>query len=115
MVYEVDTRSTLDKIDESWFEQTSKKLLQGNYKYPNRPFYRPIPKPAGKVGKRPLLIPGPGVKIIERALLDIIEPLFEGAWTWEKVPKTEYQTLQKDKSVPSNDLKMNKEGFFQKK
>ena len=104
---------TLDKIDESWFEQTSKKLLQGNYKYPKID----LPKPAGKVGKRPLAISVAGlrVKIISRALLDVIEPFFEGAWTWEKLPKTEYETLKKDKSVPSNDLKVNKEGFFRKK
>ena len=108
------TPEPLDKIDESWFEQTSKKLLQGNYKYPNRRRIY-IPKPAGQEGKRPLTIPGPRVKIIERALLNVIEPFFEGAWTWEKVPQTEYETLQKDKSVPSNDLKVNKQGFFRKK
>nr|YP_009720770.1 putative LAGLIDADG DNA endonuclease [Ostreobium quekettii]QGQ61982.1 putative LAGLIDADG DNA endonuclease [Ostreobium quekettii] len=108
------TPETLDKIDESWFEQTSKRLLQGNYKYPNRRRIY-LPKPAGKIGKRPLTIAGPRVKIIERALLNVIEPFFEGAWTWEEVPKTEYDTLQKDKSVPSNDLKKNKEGFFRKK
>ena len=55
------------------------------------------------------------VKIIERALLDTIEPFFEGAWTWEEVPRTEYDSLKKAKSVPSNDLKVNKEACFRKK
>lgn len=74
------TPETLDKIDESWFELTSEKLLQGNYKYPNRRRIH-IPKPAGKEGTRLLTITNPRVKVIERALLDAIEPLFEGAWT----------------------------------
>lgn len=71
------TPETLDKIDESWFELTSKKLLQGNYQYPNRRRID-IPKPAGKEGTRPLTSRRPRVKVIERALLDAIEPLFEG-------------------------------------
>ena len=106
------TPDTLDKIDESWFEQTSKRLLQGNFKYPNRRRIY-ISKPAGQVGKRP--IASPRIKIIERALLDVIEPFFEGAWTWEEVPRTEYDSLKKDKSVSSNDLKVNKQGCFRKK
>ena len=108
------TPETLDKIDESWFEQTSKKLLQANFKYPNRRCIY-IPKPAGQVGQRPLTIANLRVKIIERALLNVIEPFFEGAWTWEEVPRMEYDSLKKDKSIPSNDLKMNKEGCFRKK
>lgn len=72
------TPETLDKIDESWFEHTSNKLLKGDFKYPNRRRIY-IPKPKGKTGKRPLTIASPRVKIIERALLDEMEPLFEGA------------------------------------
>jgi hypothetical protein len=102
---------TLNKIDEKWFVTTSSLLLQGNFRYPHRRRIH-MPKPAGKTGTRPLTVGEARVKIIERALLDAIEPRFEGAWQWTEIDAQEYARSKKDKSIPSNDLKRNKSGHF---
>lgn len=79
---------TLDKLlSESWFVTTSKKLIEGSFKYPKlRKMF--IDKPSG--GKRSLTIVNPRIKIIERALLNALEPLFEGYYQWELIPKKTY-------------------------
>ena len=66
------TNEILNSIEDLLFEKTSKKLGQGNYKYPNKRRVR-ILKLAGKKGTRPLTISSPKVKIIEQALLNGIE------------------------------------------
>lgn len=74
------TSQTLEGISEVWFEKASEALLAGTYKYPHRRRIH-IPKP-GREETRPLTISDPRVKIIERALLNGIEPYFEGVWAW---------------------------------
>lgn len=69
----------IDKISDKWFEIISKKILNEDFKYP--PARRTeIPKPAGKIGTRPLIITNPRIKIIERAILNALEPIFEGLY-----------------------------------
>nr|YP_009476642.1 hypothetical protein StoMt_p006 [Storeatula sp. CCMP1868]AVM81135.1 hypothetical protein StoMt_p006 [Storeatula sp. CCMP1868] len=75
---------TLDKISSNWFEVTSKKLLEGSFKYP--PAQRiDISKVSGKTGVRPLTIAPLRIKIIEKALLNALEPIFEGAFIKEEI------------------------------
>jgi len=81
------SRETLGGISNHWFEATSKKLLDGSFKYPNRRRVL-IAKPDG--GERPLTIANPRIKVIERALLNAVEPIFEGLHQWKKISKKEY-------------------------
>ena len=78
---------TLSGISEAWFIKTSIKLLEGSFKYPSRRRVL-IDKPDG--GKRPLTIANPRIKVIERALLNALEPQFEGYFLWETIYKKEY-------------------------
>lgn len=107
------TSETLNSIEDSWFHDTSKKLIQGNFKYPNKKRIR-IPKPKGKKGTRPLTISSPRIKIIERAILNGIEPFFEGSWSWVEISQDEYGKLKTNHTVPNNDIKTNKKGYFKK-
>lgn len=78
---------TLSGISDAWFIKTSIKLLEGSYLYPNRRRVL-IDKPDG--GKRPLTIANPRIKVIERALLNALEPQFEGYFSWETINRKEY-------------------------
>lgn len=78
---------TLDRLSEYWFVTTNKKLMEGSFKYPNRRRML-IDKSSG--GKRLLTIANPRIKIIERALLNAFEPIFEGYYQWESISKKEY-------------------------
>jgi len=64
---------TLSSLSDRWFFTTSKKLLEGSFKYPNLRRVL-INKPDGR--KRPLAVANPRIKIIERAFLKAIEPFF---------------------------------------
>lgn len=91
---------TLDKISKHWFETTSKKLTDGTFKYP--PAKRiDIPKAPGKTGTRPLTISPPRIKIIERALLNALEPIFEGAYRKVEIPP-ELLPSPKELTLPEN-------------
>jgi retron-type reverse transcriptase len=107
------TEETLDKLEATWFEQTSKALIKGDFKYPHRRRIQ-IPKPAGKEGVRPLTISNPRIKVIERAILNGIEPLFEGAWSWQEISMKEHQTLAADRLIPNNDIKKTAKKAFKK-
>jgi len=92
-----DTSETLHKINHTWFESASQALIRGDYKYPNRRRIF-IPKP-GKTDKRPLTISNPRVKIIEKALLNSLEPHFEGVWDWSKSSEKEINALKEKNSL----------------
>lgn len=77
----------LSCISEVWFIKTSIKLLEGSFKYPNR---RRVLLDKPDCGKRPLSIVNPRIKIIEKALLNALEPQFEGYFVWESINKKEY-------------------------
>jgi retron-type reverse transcriptase len=108
---------TLSGINEQWFITTNKKLLEGSFKYSNRRRVL-INKPGG--GTRPLTIANPRIKIIERALLNALEPHFEGLHEWVKIDESEYE-VNKDKNEESAQCyrklvtKGKKKPIFQKK
>ena len=81
------SRETLNGISDHWFEAASKKLLDGSFKYPN---CRRVSIDKADGAERPLIIVNPRIKVIERALLNAVEPIFEGLYQWEKVSKKEY-------------------------
>lgn len=101
---------TLDKIDKEWFTETSDNLIKGTLTYPLRR-RKLIPKPRKKE-KRPLTIVTPRVKIIERAFLNHLEPIFEGTWSWQKIPESRYIELKKDPKFQNNNIKKNKNGLY---
>jgi len=68
---------TLSGISKKWFVTANQKLLAGTFKFPNRRRMS-IDKPGG--GKRPLTLSNPRIKVIEKALLNAIEPHFEGLY-----------------------------------
>jgi hypothetical protein len=105
------SKETLNKIENSWFVKTSEKLIKGEFKYP---LWRRvnIPKSKTKNETRPIRIINLRVKIIERALLNSLEPIFEDAWSWRVVTKKEYEKLKSNLKIPNNDLKSNKTGYF---
>jgi hypothetical protein len=78
MLSSVDSQETLHKINLKWFETTSKTLLRGDFQYPTR--RRLWVSKFSKTELRPLIISNPRIKVIEKALLNSIEPFFEGAW-----------------------------------
>lgn len=109
------TLQTLEGISELWFEKASEALMAGTYKYPHRRRTH-IPKP-GRDETGPLRVPtisDPRVKVIERALLDGIEPYFEGVWAWKLISEPEYEAKRNDPTFSDNDLKRNKNGLFVK-
>ena len=68
--------TTLDKIDLNWFHDASIKLKAGKYNFsPARRSY--IPKPGNKKKMRPLTISNPRDKIVQKAILFILEAIFE--------------------------------------
>ena len=79
---------TLSGINDQWFITISKKLLEGSFKYPNRRRVL-IDKPGNNT--IPLTIINPRIKIIERALLNALEPQFEGLHKWVDIDESEYE------------------------
>jgi len=68
--------TTLDQIDLEWFHHVSSKLKAGKYKFsPARRLY--IPKPGNENKKRPLTISSPRDKIVQQAILFILEAIYE--------------------------------------
>jgi len=66
----------LDKIDLEWFHNVSSKLKAGKYSFsPARRSY--IPKPGNKKKMRPLTISSPRDKIVQKAILFILEAIYE--------------------------------------
>jgi retron-type reverse transcriptase len=90
---------TLSGISDAWFIKTSMKLLEGSYQYPNKKRVL-IDKPGG--GKRPLTIANPRIKVIERALLNALEPQFEGYFSWETINGKEYLSETSKNTYNSN-------------
>jgi len=107
------SKETLNKIKDSWFGITSGKLIKGEFRYPLQRRIN-IPKPIAENDTRPITITNPRVKIIERAFLDSLEPIFEGAWSWQEITKKEYEKLKSNPKIPNNDLKSKKTGYFMK-
>jgi hypothetical protein len=104
-------KKMLKGINLNWFKLASDKLLKGLFVYP-RMRRVSISKKTESVDTRPLTISSPRIKIIERSILNAIEPVFEGKFSWKKVNKSEYEFMKKngtDRNIVSN-----KSGFFKK-
>lgn len=104
---------TLNRLNESWFVTTSENLTKGKLEYPMRR-RKNIPKPGLGKDTRPITIMNPRIKIIEKAFLNFLEPLFEGSWSWQEVSKEEYIKLKSNSNIPNNDIKSKKNGYFVK-
>lgn len=93
---------TLSAISDVWFTTTSRKLLEGSFKYPNR---RRVLIGKADEGTRPLTIVNSRIKVIERAFLNAMEPQYEGLSEWEEITKSEYNKIKKNKSLRNSDYK----------
>jgi hypothetical protein len=60
----------VEALKRAWFTTTSRKLLEGTFKYPHW---------------RGVTLANPRIKIIERALLNAFEHQFEGFHVWDKI------------------------------
>ena len=69
------SKETLDKIDMSWIQKTSKKLRAGQFQFGIARWIS-IPK-IGKSGERPLNIASPREKIVQKAMTLVLTELFE--------------------------------------
>lgn len=70
------TSTTLDQINLEWFHNISSKLKAGKYNFsPARRSY--ILKPGNKEKMRPLTISSPRDKIVQKAILFILEAIYE--------------------------------------
>lgn len=73
--------TTLDKINLEWFYNVSSKLKAGKFKFsPARRSY--IPKRGNKKEKRPLTISSPRDKVVQQAILFILEAVYEPSF-WD--------------------------------
>lgn len=101
---------SVNDIDLKWFEKTSLKLIDGKFQYSVRRRIK-IPKP-NSTELRPITISSPRTKIIEKALLNVLEPFFEGVWEWGMSSEKEIKDLLQKKLIQRNDYKQNKDGWF---
>ena len=105
------SEETFSAISDAWFTSTSRKLLEGSFKYPNRRRVL-LDKPGG--GTRPLTIANPRVKIIERALLSALEPQYEGLSDWEEITRAEYDLAEKKNPDNNKHKKGDVNKYFKK-
>lgn len=108
-----ELNNSLNNITPEWFQQINKALIEGSLRYPNRQRIY-IPK-AKSSDLRPITISSPRVKIIEKALLNALEPFFEGLWEWEESSEKKINALLQNNLIEVSDYKRNKEGWFLRK
>jgi len=106
-------KETLQRISLKWFRTTSSKLLKGLFVYPKMRRVS-IPKKPGSTDSRPLTLTSPRIKIIERSILNTLEPKFEGKFKWKKINKSEYDSIQKYNNTNNTLAVSNKSGYFKK-
>lgn len=96
----------------NWFRTTSHKLLKGLFVYPK---LRRVSTPLklGLVDNRLLTLNSPRIKIIERSILNALEPVFEGRFKWKKIDKSEYD-FRKSTNTVNTLVVSNKLGYFKK-
>ena len=104
--------NSLNNITPEWFKLTNKALIEGNLKHPNR--RRIYVHKVKSSGMRPITISSPRVKVIEKALLNALEPYFEGVWEWEKSSEKKVKDLLQNNLIQVSDYKRNKKGWFKK-
>jgi hypothetical protein len=101
----------LKGINLKWFRTTSNKLLKGLFVYP-KVCRVSIPKKPGSIDSRLLTLTSPRIKIIERSILNALEPVFEGKFEWKKIDKSEYYFIKNNSSDTT--VTINKSGYFKK-
>ena len=104
-------KETLRGISLRWFRATSNKLLKGLFIYPKMRRVS-IPKNLGSTNSRLLTLTSPRIKIIERSILNAIEPKFEGNSKWKIISKAEYDFIKKSNN--NIIVTSNKAGYFKK-
>lgn len=87
-------KETLKGINLKWFKTTSGKLLKDLFIYPKMRRVK-IPKKLGSNETRPLTLTSPRIKIIERSILNAIEPVFESEFKWKNIDKSECDFIKK--------------------
>jgi retron-type reverse transcriptase len=104
-------KETLKGINLKWFKTTSSKLLKGLFIYPKmRRVW--VLKKLGSNDTRPLTLTSPRIKIIERSILNAIEPVFEGKFKWKSINKSEYDFIKNNNNKIV--VVKNKSGYFKK-
>lgn len=69
------TPETIDGISQKWIQKRSKELSEGQFQFSHSRRIQ-IPKP-GKKETRPLTMPNPRDKVIERAMTSVLETIYE--------------------------------------
>ena len=89
----------MNRLSVFWFNQTTKKLLEGSFKYPDR-----IRMSIHRSNNRKLSVSMTNIriKIIEIAMLNALEPQFEGYHVWENISERIYDLEIKKNKVCSN-------------
>jgi hypothetical protein len=87
-------KETLKGINLKWFRTTSNKLLKGLFVYPKMRRVS-IPKKPGSSDSRSLTLTSPRIKIIDRSILNVIEPTFKSKFKWKNVSSPEYDFIKK--------------------
>lgn len=101
--------ANLNDIKKEWFIKSSIALLKANFRHPTRRRIQ-ISKSA-TTDTRLFTLNNPRVKIIERAILNILEPIFEGCWGWVSISEKEYFILKRESKT---EIKRNSKSFFKK-
>lgn len=86
------------------FRTTSNKLLKDLFVYLKMRRIL-IPKKMRSTETRPLTLTFPRIKIIEKSILNVLEPVFKSKFNWKCINKSEYgfsKTDNKKISVASN-------------
>lgn len=100
------------KINIAWVELASSQLLKQQFIYPKkrRSYVLNIKKNFACV----FFFKNFKLKVIEQAILNNIEPVFEGTWSWVPMKVEEWSVLAKNQAWASFEWKRNKKGFFKK-
>lgn len=109
------SKITLSSISEAWFYKSSKKLINGSFQYPNRKKLLIDKQNSGSIQ---LTVVDSEIKVIERALLNALEPFWEGYSLWKNVTKKKYLSeilKNKDNSYYKTKVIGNESVFFKKK
>jgi Type II intron maturase/Reverse transcriptase (RNA-dependent DNA polymerase) len=81
----------IDNINEFWFENTSQTLINGTFKYPTA---KKINISKHNTETKLLNIADSRIKIIEKALLNPLEIIFEGAYIWSIISEAEFNNAK---------------------
>jgi retron-type reverse transcriptase len=73
-------KSTFDQVDRNWFVSFRKKLFNGSYKY--KPSRKVFIFKYNKSSKRFLTIGSFQDKVIQQALLQVLQQIYEGVFVW---------------------------------